>query len=227
MQDLLKEIFASIPKYISNFARVLTGPKSFIASRNVDREGALTEALTFAGISFCLAMILITPRIPDEVDFWKFFGARLISNLILIACAAGVLRLAWKIVGGQASFDKFLIVYSYYFGVAFLMLFLVMLCSDGILKSFDPELYKKLVAIQLKQSTETVNPVQSGAFIASLVIFLAGFILVSIWGFIGWGAYRLLNNASKGQSVAAFFLAGVLTWPTLMVYYFIHAALSK
>lgn len=227
MKDLLKEIFASIPKYISNFAKVSTGPKTFIASRNIDQESALTEALTFAGISFALAMILITPRIPDDVDFWKFFATRLISNLILIACTAGVLRLAWKIVGGQASFDKFLIVYSYYFGVTFLMFFLVILCSDGVLKSFNPELYKKLIAIQQKQSTEIVNPFQSASFIASLLIFVAGFVLVSIWAFIGWGAYRLINQASKAQSVAAFFLTGVLTWPTLIIYYFIQAALSK
>src|SRR5687768_13587630 len=100
MKDLLKEILASIPRYISNYAQVLSGPKSFIASRDMEQENSLAEALTFAGISFSLVMILFISKIADNVDFWKFFGTQLLFNLILIAGAVGALRLAWKIVGG-------------------------------------------------------------------------------------------------------------------------------
>lgn len=211
MQALLKEILASIPKYVSNFYGVLTSPRLFVTQRDLDQPNALTEALAFAGISFSLSMVLQIPLLPGKQDFWQTFTIWLIIFFIGIVVAAAVVRLAWKIVGGQASFDKLLKVTAYHFGVGSPLIVLVLVCAAGVLKTFDRPLYNQLFAKTATQ--EPTVAIDSMALFAAGIIFLVGYILICVWFIVAWGAYRILNQAFLRQSLIAFFLASLIALP--------------
>ena len=76
MNDLLKLVFAQIPKYISNFVNLISHPKRFVRKRNNSTDQALTEALTFLGITFVLSLIITSPLRSEGVNLWQHVAAR-------------------------------------------------------------------------------------------------------------------------------------------------------
>ncbi len=192
-----------------------------------DQPHALTEALTFVGISLSLTLILQTPLLPEKTDFWQFFGVSILTDLILIAVSTGIIRVSWKIVGGQASFDKLLKVVSYHSGVMIPLVLLVFLCSVGVLKIFNPLIYRALFPNKPNEAVvPTFSPLESKAFIAATIIFFVGYFLVCVWSLFAWGAYRILNQGSRGQSVIALALSTVLTFPAMGLLLFVIIAVT-
>lgn len=226
MQALIKEILASIPKYLSNFLQVLTKPRVFVTERNFDQENALTEALAFVGISIALTMILMAPFRPAEKDFWAYFGGWLLLSLLLILFSAGILRLSWKLVGGKAPFEKLLKVHSYHFGVGTLLEFLVILCAFGVGKVLNPALYNQILSSRMDKPVPlTTEQLFSKALIAGSITLFVGLIIVLVWWLFAWGAYRIVNQSSKGRSLLALGLYTVLGLLPSIAWFFMMAAL--
>ena len=228
MQGLIKEIFSSIPKYVSTFSQVLSSPRSFVTERDLDQPHALTEALTFAGISISLSLILQTPLLPEKTDFMQFFGVWILTDLIIIAVTTAIIRLSWKIVGGQTSFDKLLKVVAYQFGVTSPLVLLVFLCSVGVVKIFNPLIYRAMFPNKPDEAVVlTISQLESKTFIAAIIVFVIGYFLVCVWLLVAWGAFRILNQGSRRQSVIAFALATVLTFPAMALLLFVIVAITK
>jgi len=135
------------------------------------------------------------------------------------------LRLAWRIVGGKATVRSFFVTYAYFFGVLIVIYTLFMLLGEGVFKVFEPELYARVIEAKLNKQT---IPDFSGSNIpwVSFGILVAGFIFVSVWGFVAWGAYRELNGLSKWRSFFAVMIAGVLSWPISAIVFFVGSAIS-
>src|SRR5690242_6948468 len=106
MNDLLKLIFAQIPKYITNFVNLISRPKRFVRERNKIDDESLTEALTFLGITFVLSLIITSPLRSEGVNLWQHVAARGLLIVIAVTVNAAVLRLSWRLVGGKADFPK-------------------------------------------------------------------------------------------------------------------------
>ena len=218
MNDLVKLVFAQIPKYLFNFFNLVSGPKRFVRKRNVYNDQSLTEATTFLAISFVLTLILKTPFIPD-VNFWQYIATSGFQSLIELALLAALLRLAWRLVGGNAPFGRFFITFCYYYAVGIIGLQAFTIFAYGIAKVWDPELYGLLV--EAYKGKSFTNPKMqpylektggSGDFKkllplvgVSLMLLLAWAALLA-WTIAGWGAYRELTTVTKKRSV----LAGII-----------------
>jgi hypothetical protein len=76
-----------------------------------------------------------------------------------------------------------------------------MLASEGVLKTFDVKLHQTLMAVKQNEhtpsGTESLTLLQNPVAFSSLAILLVGLIMVSLWSFLGWGAYRQVNSLSK------------------------------
>jgi hypothetical protein len=218
MNDLVKLVFAQIPKYLFNFFNLVSGPKRFVRKRNVYNDQSLTEATTFLAISFVLTLILKTPFIPD-VNFWQYIATLGLQALIEIALLTAVLRLAWTLVGGNAPFGRFFITFCYYYAVGIIGLQAFTVFAYGIAKVWDPELYGLLVEAYKGKSFS--NPKMqpyleraggSGDFkkllplVAVSLMLLLGWAALLAWTIAGWGAYRELTTVTKKKSV----LAGIM-----------------
>ncbi len=140
MNDLIKLVFAQIPRFISTFVDLQVGPKRFVRRKNIYGDQPLTEAITFLAITFVLGLILKTPFIPEGVNFWQYVATNGLADLMEVVLFAAALRFSWKFVGGHAPFGRFLITFCYYYGVFLVLSSVFHLFALGVAKACDPEL---------------------------------------------------------------------------------------
>lgn len=122
----------------------------------------------------------------QDVDIWIRLGSSSIQTLAGVLVFDFILRLAWKLVGGKAKFERFLITYAYYASAIVLLLVLASLCADGVIKVFDPSLYELLRSGD-QQAIQEADPVASSTYLSGLFVLVLGFVIASIWSFVGWG----------------------------------------
>ena len=235
MKDLFEQILKYLPHYLTEFGAVFSGPKSFIATKlSTDAGDAFGEALLFLGISLTLVLLMYTPLLPAGKDFWSFAIPYYVSYIIEIPLAAMVIRTAWWIVGGRAPARPFFITYAYYVGVASVLIGAIDLVASGSFKTLDPQLYREYSDAVQKAAQSMEDWVQSHAdlvhrFADSYVTLTAavieglGTLIITIWGLIGWGAYRQLNGLSKLRSLVALIISWVLFVPVVLISRFVDA----
>jgi hypothetical protein len=226
MKELLDKILKYLPHYLTDFGTAFAGPKSFIAAKLSNAEDdAFAEALLFLGISFALVVLMLMPLQRPGTDFWSVCGTNFITALIGMSLGATVTRVAWWIVGGRAPARLFFIAYAYLIGVVYVILAAVQLLSMGFFKVLDPQLYRQFLdASQKGQSMPDLS--QSYIPVTALAIFIFGWLALSIWAFIGWGAYRQLNGLSKLRSFIALLILGILMLPVTAITFFVASAMS-
>lgn len=217
MKDLVLLILKQIPKYFSNFISILGGPKTFIRQHNDDKQETITEAMIFLGISIVIAMIIMWPLVPAQIESARFLATRSLLYLILTALGAGLALASWKLVGGNASFGKYFVINCYYGGVVIVCMMLILTCALGVVILLDPELYPMLAesSILLRNTlneklaaliNDPNNKTHLMVWALFYLIYFFGASLLGLWSIIGWGAYREINGLSKGRS----FVAGVV-----------------
>jgi hypothetical protein len=234
MKDLFEQILKYLPHYLTEFGSAFSGPKSFIATKlRPDADDAFGEALLFVGISLALVLLMYTPLRPAGKDFWSFAIPYFVSYVITLPLAAMAIRATWWIVGGRAPARQFFITYLYYFGVAVVLLGAIELVAHGFFKTFDPQLYQEFFGTTQKaQSTQDWLESHTDLlhrYNQSYVTFIAaiisgmGYLILFVWGLIGWGAYRRLNGLSKLRSFAALIISWILGIPVVAISRFIDA----
>ncbi|HYY59609.1 MAG TPA: hypothetical protein VE842_19930, partial [Pyrinomonadaceae bacterium] len=156
------------------------------------------------------------PLMPDHVESARFLAPRALLNLILVTLGAALTLFSWAFVGGQARFESYFVINCYYVGVSIIFMTLIIVCALGIVKIFDPALYALLsqTSIHIQFPNEKLNELIYGSgdqthsvvFLIYTAIVQVGFIAVSLWLFLGWGAFREINGLSKLKS----FIAGMI-----------------
>src|SRR5215216_2091183 len=207
MNDLIKLVFAQIPKYFSNFVNLLSHPKRFVRKRNKLNDQSLTEALTFLGITFVLSLIITSPLRGEGANLWEHVAARGLLIIVAVALNAAVLRLAWRLVGGRAPFLKFFIPFCYFYAIGNIILDVAHLLALGIVKFWDPGFYTIIVGHFRNKSfmqspegeayiTRAVDEALSGNYTkvlvsaAFVITSLSGWVALFVWMWAGWGAFR-------------------------------------
>jgi hypothetical protein len=219
MNELIKLIFAQVPRYLFNFFNLVSAPKRFVRERNVYNDQSLAEAMTFLAISFVLTLILKAPFIPAGINFWQYIATNGLLALIEMALMATALWFAWKLVGGRALFGRFLLTFCYYYAVAIIGFQVFAVLAYGIAKVWDPGLYTVLVEAYKEKGfrnpkvTEYVAEAAGSGDLRKLLPLAAVSVMlwvsmaaISVWMIAGWGAYRELTALTKRRSV----LAGII-----------------
>ncbi len=212
MKDLLEKILSYLPVYIPDLVRIISSPKHFVAERNKGSEGDLIKAFTFLGVSLSIFFIL-QAGVPGK-DFLTDTAIHGILYLLFVVIFSAVLWLSWKIVGGKANYQSFLITSSYYVGVLSIGFAIGALCFTGILRMFYPDAYAWFVKFVAAPSLWAAYDPR---FTKSVLVAFTGFLTIasptSVWGFVGWGAYRELNQLPRSRSCAALFLTILFSLP--------------
>jgi hypothetical protein len=221
MKDIIEKIIAYVPGYLLALAAAFSGPKTFIAKRQLDTETEWVNALTFLGISTVLvAFAQLAPNANAEKP-WKLVASELIIILLMVAYGAASVRFSWWLVGGKAQARSFFIIYAYISGVLLIIISVINLLALGVFKVFDPATFAKMTAHQsIKGSVDQ----------ASLMIFIAiigaGFLIAEIWGFIAWGSYRVLCGKGRFRSAVAFVISSILAVPQIFAAFFLQSVLT-
>ncbi len=225
MKELIEKILAYLPQYLTNFGSLFVGPKRFIGQRNTAAEDSFGESLLFLGISLILVIIMTAPLLPPGKDLWTYVGANAVIYLLTVSLSAIALRLAWRVVGGKTTIRSFFVTYAYFFGVLIVIYTLFILLGEGVFKVFEPELYAKVIQAKLnKQEIPDVSG--STVFWVSFGILIMGWVFLSVWGLVAWGAYRELNGLSKWRSFFAFTIMSILGWLIAAIVFFVASAIK-
>jgi len=244
MNDLIKLIFAQIPKYITNFVNLISRPKRFVRERNQIDDESLTEALTFLGITFVLSLIITSPLRSEGVNLWQHVAARGLLIVIAVTVNAAVLRLSWRLVGGKADFLKFFIPFCYFYAIGNVFLDVTHLLALGVAKFWDPEFYQLIVEHFRKKSflqsseaeafaTRILADAQSGnftkalVFITFVIISQSGWVAFFLWMVAGWGTFREVTGLSKERSLAAGVIFLVLAVLVFFFSFYAYVALTE
>ncbi len=221
MNDFIMKFIAFIPQYLLDFGAVFSGPKRFVASRNIEPKANLQPALIFGIVSLAIFVLLSLPLLPPNTDLWVFLADIAIVGLFVVTIAAGAIHLAWFIVGGRAPFGGFFITFMYYFGVIFVLEGAFNLLGFGVFRALAPDLYTQL-HFAITHGTPQPNLSQNKFWHINLLIRGAGIIFADIWALCGWGAFRQLNALTKPRSAAAFAIWLILA-PFLIIFAYFFA----
>ena len=215
MKDLLEKIVSYLPVYIPDLIRLVSSPKSFVAERNTGSEGDLTRPFTFLGVSRGISFIL-QAGVPAKNFFYRLCSPRNSVSFFVVVFSA-ILRLSWKIVGGKAEYKSYLTTSSYYFGAVWIGFAAGALCfREHSSYVIYPESYSRFIKFIAAPSLRSAyDPKFSRSILVSFIGFLSLAIPTSVWAFIGWGAYRELNQLPRSRSCAALFLTILFSLPVV------------
>jgi hypothetical protein len=227
MKDLLLKIADYFPRYINGFSGLVSRPKRFLAERNCNADDTLAESLRFLAISIALISAISPQRLAFETDLWTDIGTKLFLTILGTSLVAVALLASWKLVAGKATFKSMFVTYSYLTAVFIVLMNIIYLLAYGIVKVFEPDIISQMiksgvplgVPVFLKKGTTSTT-------VAAFVL-LVGNILLAIWFFISWGAFRQLNKVGRVRSFLAFVVCSILAIPMSLVLFFIGAAMSK
>jgi len=215
MKEVLEKILLYLPVYIPDLVRIISGPKRFVAE-HIKRKGELVKAFTFFGVSLSIFFLLQADITVGGRDFKTDFAIHGILHLLSAAIFTVILRISWKIVGGKADYQGFLIATLYYVGVLFVGIAIAALCFTGILRMFYPDSYTWFIQYLKAPNIPSANNADPRILQGILVAFM-GFLTVALltlgWGFVGWGAYREMNKLSRSHSCAALILTILIFLP--------------
>jgi hypothetical protein len=210
MKDLVEKILAYLPNFLTDFIAVFSRPKSTIRNKNTQAEENFAPSLIFLTISVCISVVMTSAFRPPGADIWSTLAVQTVIVVLLSILLAASLRLSWFIVGGKANFISFFVTYAYFGGIGSVIFTLFVVLSQSVFKVFDSDLYRLVQESKLNnQPTPDVSDSIAAMTSGGIVIF--GYLFLSLWGIVSWGAYRELNNLSKTRSLLAFFLFGLIS----------------
>lgn len=228
MKDIVEKILGYLPKYLPEFIKVFSGPKSAISERNQGKPDDLKQALIFFGISFFLIFPFQRALIPNQQELWAHIAQSMTIAFFVGLASAALMRLAWRTVGGRAPLEKFIVVYCYFSGVILVISMFSTLIPLGALKTFYPDTFTSVKALLFSADK---SPIDSGGF--EELVLLPGFQLYNIlyiilscisaiWYVVAWGVYRELTGLTKARSVLAFILSLIFISPVAISAYFVQ-----
>ncbi|MFT5706879.1 MAG: hypothetical protein ACI9ES_001168 [Oceanospirillaceae bacterium] len=137
MKALIEKVLIYLPQYLTDFGAIISGPKTFVATKNTQPDIYFNDALLFLGISIALSVILRIPSLNDSTDIWQQLSLHGVTVLVAVSVYSVILRFAWCIVGGKASIKSFFVTYAYFGGVLFILGLLIEIIKVGAFKTID------------------------------------------------------------------------------------------
>jgi hypothetical protein len=224
MKDLIEKILNYLPQFFLDYGSLFSGPKRFIAAKDLNSDDTFREACLFLAICIAVITIIRTPFRPPNVDLWAsavFAFWNIALDVVLVGTAT---RLGWWIVRGKASAKAIFVTYMYFSGIINgLMIFLAALML-GFIKATDRPLYDE-VRPTFNTEAGVPNTLYEQLSIGGKALFICGLLGIFTWFYISWGAYRQINNVGRIRSLAAAAVAVLLWIPASAAFGYITAAL--
>jgi hypothetical protein len=220
-----------MPAYVSDLLRLAQGPKSFVAARVSEGTSPTTHGLLFLAMSFLLGWLIKTSFLRGDPLIELATGGTFVFLQVLAYGAA--LCAAWRVVQGRAELQKIFTIHFYYSGVFLLIMACWFMALMGTLRAADPQFYADLleatyggspVAFTLEGVERFLN---SPALVPVYLVLLAGISALCTWIFMGWGAYRQLNQLSRTRSALAAMLFVLFLLPIEVLLFLIANAAVK
>jgi hypothetical protein len=226
MKELLQEAAGLLPAFFDDLTSLLSGPKTFLATRLAD-DARVRKALVFLGMCAACTFLLKTPLL--RLDPWLELGSAAAFTMVSWTSVGLLIFVAWRIVGGRGSLEATLVISYHVSGILEFIQTFTYLGMMGLIRMADPAFYSTLLAAVYEGN---ILPLNDGLFdnVGARLGFVAcslGVAAVVTWVVAAWGAYRGLHQVNKLRSVAAFVIAVVGSIPLVAITFLLANALVK
>jgi len=197
---------ADLVYYFPRFLKLIVMPKRVVRAYTANREEELTRAISFLLISLVIYTTLSMPLFITKDKMVVLLVVQFFMFILLAFASSALLQLSWWLVGGRASFSRYLSVNSYYVGVSIVLGICIMVAAMGVLRAFDPhmlDLLRKAAVGDIFPLIEA-HPARSAPLRMAVWIVGIGNLLLLVWTYGFWGAYREINNLKRFYSLLAF-----------------------
>lgn len=194
MYDFVKLALAQIPQYFMDLVEVTTHPKSFLRRKRGGGPDAANEACIFYGVTLLIATIFMVPSLPKAEGFERNVLMAAVFQGLMLMLSLIVIRIAWKLVGGQATIRQLFVCTAYLSGPTTFVLLMFFNVGDVLFRFAE-----------------------TGGQAISNGSAMIGAALAFVWATLGWGAYRTVNRVSRLRSAVAYLLSAILSMPVVLI----------
>lgn len=194
MIDFVKLALAQIPQYFIDLVEVTTHPKSFLRRKRGGGPDTANKACIFYGVTLLIATIFLIPTLPKTEAFERNLLLAAVFQGLMLLMALIVIRVAWKLVGGQATIRQLFVCTAYLSGPTTFVLLMFFSIGDVLFRFAE-----------------------TGGQAVSTASATVGVGLAFLWATLGWGAYRTVNRVSRLRSAVAYLLSVMLSLPVILI----------
>jgi len=212
-------LFKLIPNYLGDLLHLLSGPRRFMAGKDLDDRQVLSAAVLFLFNSSVIAYVLRVPVAEPASAYWQ---TAIVAIVFYTPTAVALGVVAWlgcRLVGGRAGMPGHVTAFAYIAGVNALFLALGQLVAKGVVRMGLPEaqfaLYDEYMQAQFGAGGNPDDPrfaelAASQEMLTAMVVLGIGYLAIIVWTVAAWRVYADWNRLSTVRTYAAFaiFLVG-------------------
>ncbi|MCY4557855.1 MAG: hypothetical protein OXF79_16050 [Chloroflexi bacterium] len=210
MDGLALVVLKYVPRYVSDFGRLLIEPKRFLSQECAKPNNSFQYALAFFALSTTVQVILLLASASrvDAVGMVTPYTLRFaIASFVALILFALNVHWAWRLVGGTAKIRDTFVVGSYLCGAVNVIATFVLLLGMGVAIAFDSPSYECVRSNS--ENSSVCSKADVRAILAVLSIYIVGALAILVWFLSLWGIYRILNNSTKLRSFFAYCIGAV------------------
>ena len=219
MQQVL---VTALVHFIPNLFALLRQPRTFLRRHARGRGADLTAAVIFFVLALGLALAVLLAEYTPTETVGGFCLAVMVMGSMATLMLSIPLWLGWRLVGVSRHYLKLLVVLLHQAAVVYLALFISMTIIIVAIDLASRNMFPEIIAELMKpgQSIRGGFEGMRGRFLLlakggelQVAALLAGIVSLAGAGWLvsSWGAYRDAFERSRLRSLAALFLASVVT----------------
>jgi len=217
----LEELAAQAPLFIKQTAAMISGPKRFIASIDAQAADTLRNALIYYVLAVAVSLALELPFTTGEGDFGDHLPSTAVVLVLGVLLSSALLTGVWRVMGARGSFQRYLVVTLYIWGVGVLIWAVGALMAKGLMMVQAPALFPDYLEYMqlLLTNSELINSPKfkalndSDAMLSTMLFFAAVQVLLIGWFVFSWGAYRATTQLSATRAALAMMLYLLCLYP--------------
>ena len=204
-------IIKLVLQYGEQLIQLIAGPRAFFRKSDPDADNAVTGALTFLLFSIVIAFVIRLPFVAGEGDAWRQLPVMLVfysATAVTLGCLA---CLAFRLVGGKSPLPGHVVVFCYFAGLSVLLFTLTTVIAKSLIRLRAAEAVDEIEAYVRAVLGGGADPDDPG-FAAvsgspevawSMLILLAGQLVIAFWLLVCWRAMAELNARTMLRSYLA------------------------
>ena len=203
-----------VPDYIDQFLRLVGGPRRFFAGQELNDRKALVRALLFLLNSSLVAFVLRVPVLEGETAYWQTAAVTVVFYMATAVALGAVAFGCCRLVGGRGPLPGHITIFAYLAGIGTIVFALAVLIAGGIIQVNLPEqtaLYGKYMSLLMSgggglNAPEFAVLNASSELTFSILVILAGLLVILAWVIWCWWAFGDLNGITGWRPAAALVL---------------------
>ena len=226
MKEFLQGIVAYGPRFLAEFAELVSAPKTFLRNLDYGAEDIVARALTFYVLCLAIGIVLELPFLASTKELWVTFAITIALFMVGTVMIAAMYRIAFRCVGGKGSYRDHLLVTLYVSGPFYIGYALGSAACKGIVLANAPDLYPLFTKYTVSMTAwtsdifhqEQFQPLmQFGPVGVAVALFNIVLIGATIWIMVCWGGYRQINGVGRARSTMALIVSTALSAPLYYV----------